>query len=85
MKSQPEKDKISLDVLKSFASTQEQSFFLHKVADWNPASFQIKRLHQNCFPVSYKIFKNTFFMEHLRTIASEKARGMNWHFSKYLR
>ena len=51
---------------------RRQSLFFNKVAGLRPVTLLKKRLQRRCFPVNfYEIFKNTYFVEHLGTVASE--------------
>ena len=58
-------------VLRNFAKLTGkhlcQGLFFNKVAGLRPAILFKKRLWHRCFPLNFaKIFKNTFFTEHLR-------------------
>ena len=57
--------------------------FLNKVPAWRPATLLKQKLRHLCFlSLLQKIFKNTFFVENLRTAASEKKKQqMNYRFN----
>ena len=66
---------VRKDVLRNFAKLAGKhlcrSLFFNKVADLQAYSFIKKRLQHRRFPAkSMKVFKNTYFEEHLRTTAS---------------
>ena len=49
------------------------SFFFNKVADLRPATLLKKETPTQLFSYSFcEIFKNTYFVEHLRTVASKR-------------
>ena len=57
---------------RNFEQVLESLF--NKVAALPTCNFIKKRLQYRCFPSEiYKILKNTYFVEHLRTIASKSA------------
>ena len=47
-----------------------QGLFFNNVAGLRPATLLKKRLWHRCFPVNFKKFLKTFFIEHLRTTDS---------------
>ena len=49
----------------------------YKVADLQTFNFIKKRLQPSCFPFIVKIWRNTYFEEHLRTAASELTSRSN--------
>ena len=63
---------IKKTVLKNFAIFTRKhlcwSLFLNNVAGLRPATLLKKRFQQMCFPMNF--LKNTYFEEHLRTVAS---------------
>ena len=67
---------LKIGVLKRFCKFQRETpvmeYLLNKFVGLNACNFINKRFHHKCFPLKFaKLFKNTYFEEHLRTTTSK--------------
>ena len=62
---------IKKDVLKNFAKITEKHMFRSLFFNKLPKTLLKKRPRHRCFPWNIGNFKDTYFVEHLRTVASE--------------
>ena len=74
--SQKQPSEVAKGVLRNFAKFTEkhlcQCLFFNKVAGLSPATLLKKRVWYRCSPVNFaKFLRTSFFIEHLRTTASE--------------
>ena len=65
---------VKKDILENFVKFTRKhlcwSLFFNKITDLQLAILLEKRLRHKCFPFEFcKIYKNTFFIEHLRVTA----------------
>ena len=67
---------LKIGVLKRFCKFQRKTpvmeYLLNKFVGLKACNFINKRFHHKCFPLKFaKLFKNTYFEEHLRTTTTK--------------